>query len=566
MTTPTSKEEHTEPRVVIGDDEKAESPSNTPTLNEPIQDENRTKSENGELPAEDEETEWLSGWKLMSMMISLTLAAFLMLLDMSIISTAVPRITSDFHSLPDIGWYASAYNLASAALQPLTGKLYMYFNTRWTFLALFFVFEVGSLICGVAQSSAMLIIGRAVAGIGASGIQNGALTMIAKAVPIHKRPSHVGILMGFAQLGLISGPLLGGAFTQYTTWRWCFYINLPIGAICAVLILVVHIPDHRASTDETAMQILRTKLDFTGFVLFCPSIVMLLLALQWGGIEYPWNSATVIGLFCGGGVLFLIFIYWEHRVGAEAMIPLPIVRTRQVWTSCLTQMFLFATVLVASYYWPVYFQSAKDASPFTSGVNLLPSILSVIFAAVLSGALAQKVGYYLPFSTASGALSAIGFGLSSSIGPHASTAKWAGYQIVLGIGRGVGLQMPIIAIQSNTSPDVTPIAMAILAFSQTFGSAIFITAANVIFTHELRKELVERLPDVNADVIINAGAGAVSSVVSGADLQQVLWSYSKGVRATFLLAVATSCAMVFASFGMGWKDIRKKKDGKAGEA
>ncbi|KAG9498718.1 hypothetical protein J7337_009529 [Fusarium musae] len=509
--------ERSEPNLISGDDEKTGSRSDTPTLNEPTQDEKPEKSEDGdgEVTTEEEETEWISGWKLASMMISLTLAAFLMLLDMSIIST-------------------------------------------WTFLALFFVFEVGSLVCGVAQSSTMLIIGRAVAGIGSSGIQNGALTMIAKAVPIHRRPSLVGIIMGFAQLGIISGPLVGGAFTEYSTWRWCFYINLPIGAICAVLILFVHMPDHRANRDESAMQILKTKLDWTGFVLFCPSIVMLLLALQWGGLEYPWDSATVIGLFCGGGVLFIIFVYWEHRVGSEAMIPLPIVRTREVWASCLSQLFLFSTVMVASYYFPVYFQSAKNASPFTSGVNLLPSILSVIFAAVASGALAQRVGYYLPFATASGVLSSIGFGLASSMGPYASTATWAGYQILLGLGRGLGLQMPIIAIQANTSADVTPIAMAILTFSQTFGSAIFITAANVIFTHELRNELVRRLPDINADMIIDAGAGAVSEVVSGADLPQVLWSYSRGVRATFLLAVGTSCAMVLTSFGMGWKDIRKK--------
>uniref|UniRef100_A0A0D2XZ47 Major facilitator superfamily (MFS) profile domain-containing protein n=1 Tax=Fusarium oxysporum (strain Fo5176) TaxID=660025 RepID=A0A0D2XZ47_FUSOF len=486
MASPTSNTERSEPQTISGDDEKTESRSNTPTLNELTQDEKPKKSEDGdgELTTEEEETEWISGWKLASMMISLTLAAFLMLLDMSIISTCCPTAT---------------YRQNIHVLQHKT---------------LFFVFEVGSLICGVAQSSAMLIIGRAVAGIGSSGIQNGALTMIAKAVPIHRRPSLVGIIMGFAQLGLISGPLIGGAFTQYTTWRWCFYINLPIGAICAVLILFVHMPDHRANRDESAMQILKTKLDFTGFVLFCPSIVMLLLALQWGGLEYPWDSATVIGLFCGGGVLFIIFVYWEHRVGSDAMIPLPI--------------------------------SAKDASPFTSGVNLLPSILSVIFAAVASGALASAI------------LSSIGFGLASSMSPYASTATWAGYQILIGLGRGLGLQMPIIAIQANTSADVTPIAMAILTFSQTFGSAIFITAANVIFTHELRNELVARLPDINADMIIDAGAGAVSEVVSGADLPQVLWSYSRGVRATFLLAVGTSCAMVLSSFGMGWKDIRKK--------
>ncbi|KAF5678072.1 putative aflatoxin efflux pump AFLT [Fusarium heterosporum] len=565
MATTIPKEEHSEPQLIVSDDEKVGSTSNAPTLQEPTHNEPETKPEDGDT-TEEEDHEWVTGWKLASMMTSLTLAAFLMLLDMSIISTAVPRISSDFHSLPDIGWYASAYNLSSAALQPLTGKLYMYFNTRWSFLALFLIFEVGSLICGVAQSSTMLIIGRAIAGVGSSGIQNGALTIIASAVPIHKRPSLVGTLMGFAQLGIVSGPLLGGAFTEYTTWRWCFYINLPIGAICAVLILIVHIPNHRVLTNETTMQILRTKFDFTGFIMFCPSIVMILLALQWGGVEYPWNSATIIGLFCGGGVLLILFIYWEYRIGVDAMIPLPIIRIRQVWTACLTQLFLFTTILVASFYYPVYFQSVKNASPFQSGVNLLPSILGVILAAVSTGALVQKIGYYLPFATTSAVLSAIGFGLASTMGPNASTATWAGYQVLIGIGRGFGVQMSIIAVQANTTASVTPIAMAILTFSQVFGGAIFITAANVIFSHELRNELMTRLPDVDTESIINAGAGAVSEVVSKSDLPQVLWSYSEGVRATFLLCVASSCVMFFMSFGMGWKDIRKKPAAKMGEA
>lgn len=152
------------------------------------------------------------------------------------------------------------------------------------------------------------------------------------------------------------------------------------------------------------------------------------------------------------------------------------------------------------------------------------------------------------------------------MGPYTSTAKWAGYQILIGFGRGLGLQMPIIAVQANTKPEETPIAMSILTFSQTFGGAIFVTAANVIFTHELRQELVSRLPSINPDIIIDAGAGAVSEVVSKENLPGVLWSYSKGTRATFLLCVACSCVMLGISFGMGWKDIRKKPATDAGEA
>lgn len=250
--------------------------------------------------------------------------------------------------------------------------------------------------------------GRTIAGIGSSGIQNGALTMIAASVPLHKRPALVGILMAGAQLGLVIGPLLGGAFTEYTTWRWCkcplsrlldreniltcypgFYINLPIGAVCTALILFVHVPDRRVQTTDTARQIITSKLDLTGFVLFAPFTVMFLLALQWGGIDYSWDSATIIGLFCGGGALFAIFMYWEYRVGDGAMIPIPVIRTRQVWTACLTQLFLFSTIIVASYYMPIYFQSIKEATPFESGVDMLPSILSQLAAAISSGFLGE---------------------------------------------------------------------------------------------------------------------------------------------------------------------------------
>lgn len=271
-----------------------------------------------------------------------------------------------------------------------------------------FFFELGSLICGVATSSTMLILGRAVAGIGGSGIQNGAFNMIAASVPLEKRPALMGILIGGAQLGLVVGPLVGGALTEYTTWRWCkcicigppkfiletnslsgFYINLPIGAFCALMILLVHIPDNSVKTDDSIFKTLRTKLDLTGFFLFAPCTIMFLLALQWGGVDYPWKSATIIGLFCGGAGLLLVFLFWEHRVGAGAMIPLPIIKQREVWTSCLTMMFFFTTVFVAAFYLPIYFQSVKNATPFQSGVDMLPAILSQIVFAVAIGGLSE---------------------------------------------------------------------------------------------------------------------------------------------------------------------------------
>lgn len=186
-------------------------------------------------------------------------------------------------------------------------------------------------------------------------------------------------------MGVVVGPLLGGAFTQYATWRWCFYINLPIGALVAILLFVITIPTQVKPREDTILMTIKTKLDLVGFVLFAPSIVMLLLALEWGGNQYAWSSATVIGLFCGAGANFLVFLTWEFYVGEEAMIPMSMLKIRAVWVSCAFVFFFFSMMQVVVYYLPIYFQAVKDASPMISGVDLLPSILAQLISTVGSG-------------------------------------------------------------------------------------------------------------------------------------------------------------------------------------
>lgn len=388
----------------------------------------------------------LTGAPLVLALTALNLSTILIFLDNSILSTATPTITNEFHSVQDIGWYVSSYQLTMSALQPMTGKLFTYLPNKQTYIASVLLFELGSLICALSNSSNMLIGGRAVAGLGASGLFNGALTIIAALVPLRRRPAVTGLLMGISQLGLIGGPLIGGALTQYSTWRWCFYINLPIGGAAALALALVRIPEQTSKPplrSFLASPGLWRRFDLVGTALLVPAVVMLLLALHYGGDgTYPWSSATVIGLFCGAGAVGALFVAWEWRVGGEdAMVPLSLFRERVVVAGGLTNLCLFSCTFITSYFLPIYFQSVQGSSPFTAGVHMLPSIISQLITAVLSGFAVSKLGYYLPWAIFSAVLSSVGMGLISTWTVGTNTGTWIGYQIILGVGRGAGIQM-----------------------------------------------------------------------------------------------------------------------------
>ncbi|KAK9243070.1 major facilitator superfamily domain, general substrate transporter [Lipomyces tetrasporus] len=509
------------------------------------------------LPAQ--EYEWVTGWKLFMIMTAVTLVALLMLLDTSIVVTAIPRITSQFHSLADVGWYGSAYQLACAALQPLTGRIYMNLDAKRTFMGFFFVFEVGSLICAVSTSSKMLIVGRAIAGMGTSGILNGAFTIISGCVPMSRRPTMLGLVMGLSQVGLAAGPLIGGALTEYTTWRWCFYINLPIGGLVAILLAFVRIPEQIPKAKFTsAIRTLPPKLDLIGFALFAPAAIELLLALQYGGNKFTWHSSQVIGLFCGAGVTFIAFLAWDYYKCDAAMIPFSMIRRKIVWSSSLAYGLLMGQIFCASYYLPIYFQGVKGASPMMSGVYVLPSILAHLFVALVSGKIVERVGYYLPIIVVSAAGMAIANGLLSTLAPHTSTGKWIGYQILLGAARGLGLQVPIIAVQNVLPPPQIPVATALVMFSQTFAGALFLSFSDTIFTNSLSTLVPQYAPNVDPQTIINAGATGFRSDLSGSDLANVVIAYAKSVDRVFYLTTGMACGCFFFSWAMGWKDIRKK--------
>ncbi|THC94946.1 hypothetical protein EYZ11_005585 [Aspergillus tanneri] len=510
-----------------------------------------------------DEHEWIEGIPLLMVLVAVTLVVFLMLLDMAILSTAIPEITSQFHSLDDVAWYGKG----SASLTPLTGKFYSNFKSKWTFLGFFTIFELGSLLCGVANSSKMLIVGRAIGGMGGSGMVNGALNIVAGAVPMHKRPPLIGVMMGFGQLGLVLGPLIGGAFTTYSTWRWCFYINLPIGGLVAILLVFTKMPEQKPK--RPAIDVLRDsftrKFDLLGFALFAPAAIQLLLALQYGGHQYAWKSSTVIGLFCGSGATFIAFFIWEWRVGNDAMIPLSIVCKRIIWCSCILSMMLFGITMIVAYYLPIYFQSVRGKTAIISGVDLLPNILGQLFLAVVSGVMMGKLGYYLPWSIFGCVLTTIGSGLLSTISPTTSTKDWVGYQLLIGLGRGCCMQVPMVAVQNAVvAEDVSP-AMAILTFSQTFGGAIFLAIAEVIFAEGLREKIPKYAPTADTAEVIAAGARRFRSILNEEQLAGVLKAYSKSIGEIFYMAIALGGIALLVTFGIGWKNIKKGGNDQAKE-
>lgn len=286
----------------------------------------------------------------------------------------------------------------------------------------------------------MFIVGRAIARLGSSGLFTGSITTVTNSLPLQKRPLIMGINMVIGQLGLACGPIIGGAFTTNVSWRWCFYVNNSIGAVVAACILFNDMPE--AAVKPHWREVLGTaikSLDLFGFALISPAAVMFLLALQWGGNQYAWNSSVVIGLLVGAAVTFVLFLVWEHRQGDGAMIPFAILRSRIICSAALTQFFSLGSNLVADFYLAIFFQSVHGNSPLMSGVHMLPTTLGMVLFTMFTGAMTQVTGYYLPWVLAGSCLATIGYGLLSTLSPTTSTARWIGYQDIYGVGSGTGM-------------------------------------------------------------------------------------------------------------------------------
>ncbi|KAK4185248.1 MFS multidrug transporter [Podospora australis] len=493
---------------------------------------------------------YLHGWSLATLLCTLTMTMFLSYLDTSIVSTAIPSIAEQFHSIRDIGWYGAGYQLANACVQPLAGKLYTFFPSKIVFLCFFAVFEIGSAICGTAESSATLIVGRAIAGCGAAGLSNGATIIMAAVVPLHLRPVVMGIGLGVSQLGLVLGPLVGG-----------FYLNLPVGAAIIVPMFFVNVVEHvEKRKQKITIGFIWHKMDLLGFALLAPAVTMLLLALHFAGNKYPWNSAPVVSLLSGAGLMFTVFFTAEYFKGDDAILPLNILKRRIMWCSCLVMMFSVATSFCTSYFLPLYFQAVQNVTPIESGTYLLPNILTQLVGGIISGLLVSKLGYYLPFSVAAGILMTIGSGLISTYSVSTAPARWIGYQLVLGLGRGLGMQIPLVALQNFLPSQDLAIGTSMVLFGHTIGAAVFLSIAQTIFITAVQHLVPIYAPGIKPDNVFQTGG--VTHIDPGSDGGAGLGlAICKAINRVFWMTTAAGgCALLF-SFGLGWRSIKKPNKG-----
>ncbi|KAH7124128.1 major facilitator superfamily domain-containing protein [Dendryphion nanum] len=499
-----------------------------------------------QTPAPEDETPQRSKLKIALIMFSLGISVLLVALDITIVTTALPTIAEQFQSASGYTWVGSAYLIANSAATPIWGKVSDIFGRKPILLVTNGIFFLGSLLAGVAVNMNMLIAARVVQGIGGGGLIVLVNICISDLFAMRERGAYFGIIGGVWALASSLGPVVGGAFTQKVSWRWCFYINLPLDGLAFVIVLFI-LDLH---TPKTPLIAGLKAVDWLGSLTMVSGTIMLLLGLEFGGVSYPWNSATVICLIVFGALTIGLFFFIEYRFAPYPLMPLHIFSNRSNLAALGTCFFHAFVFISGSYFLPLYFQAVLGATPILSGVYLLPTALSLSFLSAFTGIFIRKTGQYLPPIWFGFVFMTAGFGTFIDLGPNSSWAKIIIYQIIAGIGVGPNFQAPLIALQSLVPKRDIATATATLGFIRNLGSAISIVAGSVIFQNRISTYeplLRSALPPATASAFSAGSAGANIGIIGTlppAQREVARWVFAESLSKMWIMYV------VFAGIGM----------------
>lgn len=447
-----------------------------------------------------------------------------------------------------------SYLLTSTAFQPLFGRLYASFNVKLVFLVSFLIFEIGSLICGVAQDSPTFIVGRAIAGLGLAGGYSGCLIIISLSAPLHIRPLLTSLVGATYGIGGTIGPIIGGALTSEATWRWCFYLNLFFIPIVAVTVLFfLHVPNKEQPLSVTRRLL---SIDWQGTALALCSIICILLVFQWGGVDHAWSSSTIIGLIVGFVLIGAVFWVDQWYMGERATIPLRIFKNRTILGGSIANFMIASSYFTLLYFLPIYFQAIRGSSAIRSGVQTLPFIVSVITAVTVTGGLVNKFGHYIPYLFLGTGLMAIGGGALYTMDADASQSMWVGLQFLAGIGPGMAFMLPFIASSAVLEPRDIELGSAVVIFFQTLGGTISTSLAQAVFQNKFSLYL-SSIPGADPAQVLSHGVTAFRELTPAEVLPAVVNAGNKALTKTWLMCAIFGCISFVSVFIM---ELNRKVD------
>jgi EmrB/QacA subfamily drug resistance transporter len=471
----------------------------------------------------------LAGRALWTVFLALMLGMFLAALDQTIVSTALPTIVGDLGGLNHLSWVVTSYLLAATVSTPIYGKLGDMLGRKPVFLAAILIFLAGSMLAGLSQTMLELIAFRAVQGVGAGGLMVGAQAIIADIVPPRERGRYMGLIGSVFAVASVAGPLLGGFLVDNLSWRWVFYVNMPIGAL-AVLIVATRLHLHTPPR--------RHRIDYLGAALLTGGVAALTLLTTWGGDQYAWGSPTIVGLGVVGVVLLAVFIWWETRA-AEPIVPLSLFRSSVFTVANLIGFTIGMAMFGAIIFIPLYLQIVYGASATSSGLRMLPLMAGLLVAAVASGRAISRIGRYKAFPIAGTATLVIGMYLLSLL--RAGTAPWRAslYMLVVGVGIGLVMQVLVLVVQNDARPDEIGVATSTATFFRSLGGSFGVAIFGTIFASRLADQLAHLPHEVSARL----GSGVHINPAQAQHLPpavhtQFLQAFAHALHGVFLFGMA----------------------------